>query len=114
MIPISSAVAFWILDAYRRMGSQLHFRGVFKGEKFEWGATVGSTTIIGDRISLKLFDWSDGQKGEWRESISLENVKQFFFDPISRSDSGNNSVLTAEFESSSDVFVFAEAISSTK
>jgi hypothetical protein len=114
MIPISSSVAFWILDAYRRIGSQLHFRGVFKGEKFEWGATVESTTIIGDNISLKLFDWSDGQKGEWRESISLADVKQFFFDPISSSDSKTNSVLTVEFKSSDDVFVFAEAISSTK
>jgi hypothetical protein len=106
MIAISSAEAFWILDAYRRIGSQLHFRGVFKGEKFEWGATVEGTSIIDDRISLKLFDWSDGQKGEWLDSVSLADAKEFCFEPISTSEA--YSMLSVSFKSSGDVLVFAE------
>ena len=80
MIPISSEVGLWIVDAYSRMRSHLQLGGVIDGESLDCSAVVESTSAIGENISLKLFDRTQGQNGECIRPISLAGAA-FRFDP---------------------------------
>jgi len=69
MNEISSAVTFWIFDAWRRMASQLHVRGTKSGKSLASEAGMLWSDPKDSKISLELVD-ERGQKVEWRVPLA--------------------------------------------
>ena len=75
MNEISFDVAFWILDAWRRMASQLQVKGTRSGSSLASSAGILWSDPNDSKISLELVD-ANGQKHEWR--LPLADAKFSF------------------------------------
>ena len=82
MIEVSSDVGFWILEAYRRMSSQLHFSGTIGNESISLPGIIWWSMPAESRLSIALTDVDREHKRERR--LSLRNA-QFWFDPVASS-----------------------------
>lgn len=79
MISISSDVGLWIVEAYRRMASQLHVTGKIDGKDRDSSGVIAETSPIDRKICLVLFD-----EEKWQNEkcfASLADAK-FLFDPV--------------------------------
>jgi hypothetical protein len=75
MKEISSGVAFWILEAWRKMNAQLHLVALRNAQPSSWPAKVWHTSPTDSSVwMVRLLD--DGQNTEWM--ISLEGAKFSF------------------------------------
>jgi len=79
MNEISQTVAFWILEAWRRLGSQLHTAHLNPAGRAEGSSgCITRTDEPGGRVSMQSSDRPMGQNKEW--TISLAGSR-FFFEP---------------------------------
>jgi hypothetical protein len=82
MIEISSAEALWILEAYRRMNSQLHVSGTISKESISLPGVIWWTMPEESKFSIAVADMDREQKREWK--LSLEGAR-ISFDPVASS-----------------------------
>lgn len=82
MIEISSALAFWILDAYRKMAAQLHVSGTILTELIALPGVIWWTMPADSKFCMALLDIDREQRREC--VISLPDAK-FWFDPMGAS-----------------------------
>jgi|SRR5579875_1142659 len=83
MIEISSAEAFWILDAYRRMASQLHVSGTIRNESISLPGVIWWSMPDDSKVCIALADVERKQKRECK--LSLKDA-HFWFEPVASSE----------------------------
>lgn len=89
MIEISSAEAFWILEAYRKMASQLQVSGIIGNESISLPGMIWWTMPANSKASIALLEDPKGQKRECR--LDLSKAK-FSFDPMEHRSSSSDPV----------------------
>jgi len=94
---ISSAIGFWILDAYCRIGSTLHLRGCIDGEQVDCLAEIESTTCIDSRILIRLFGDNDQIDPEQKQFLTVADA-DFRFAPVGSSCSNSGGKLDSALE----------------
>ena len=104
MNEISQAVAFWILDAWRRLGSQLQ-TGYLNSAGCAEGDSVQITRVetTGAKFSMETIGRTMGQNKEWTISLAGSG---FSFDP----DSEGGCALTVEFSNGNTMLLTESSI----
>lgn len=77
MIAISTEVGLWILDAYRRMRSQLQLSGAIGTEVPDSAVVISASSPINSKICFEFPDPATGQNPKWVVTLS---GAEFWFD----------------------------------